>query len=84
MGSWYRETVIRSTFFLIEITLYYKYFAVGCPADWLTAGSTCFVSRTGSRTFEEAQDYCQVSCPVFPVVMVLQAKQFGSFNVVCS
>ena len=35
--------------------------AVGCPADWLNEGSTCIVFRSGSRTFKEAQDYCQVS-----------------------
>lgn len=43
-----------------SLPLLFRYFAVGCPADWLNVDSTCFVFRGGSRTLKEARDYCQV------------------------
>jgi len=35
--------------------------SIGCPATWLSVGSTCMVFRSGGRTFKEATSYCQVS-----------------------
>ncbi|PFX25774.1 Tenascin-X [Stylophora pistillata] len=36
-----------------------KILSIGCPADWLSLGSACYALRRGSRTLQEAEEYCQ-------------------------
>ena len=38
-----------------------NYLAVSCPPGWMTKDGLCYLNKGASLTFQEAEEYCEVT-----------------------